>query len=195
MRDLRARTRRILIDDNGASAVEFGLVALPLFALILVVFEIALMFWMGQVLDNAVEIGARRISTNTLPPVSASDPSRDAQRSPADALRQEICSQIGGLFRCDLVRVNLRSFSSLGGASLSQPIDPRTGEWASGFGNTFECPRSGAVVVLQAAFEFIGFSGLSLGHSEHANGNRVIQSAFTFRMENGQGSSATCPTP
>ena len=52
--------------------------------------------------------------------------------------------------------------------------------------------RDGAVVVLQAAFEFIGFSGLGLGHAELANGNRVIQSAYTFRMENGLGLPAQC---
>lgn len=191
---LRSRSRAIRADASGATAVEFGLVALPLTALIFVIFEIALMFWMGHALDNAVEIGARKISNNTLPPASAdrSSPAPASPPSPADALRQEICSHIGGLFRCDLVKVNLRTFTALGSASVSQPVDPQTRDWGKDFGNQYECPRDGAVVVLQAAFEFMGISSLSLGHTELANGNRVIQSAFTVRMENGLGLPAQC---
>jgi Flp pilus assembly pilin Flp len=190
----RLRSRAILADAQGATAVEFSLIALPLTALIFVIFEIALMFWMGHALDNAVEIGARKISNNTLPPVSAtgSSSASTSARSPSDALRQEICSHIGGLFRCDLMKVNLRTFAGLGSASVAQPVDPRTRDWGKDFGKQYECPRDGAVVVLQAAFEFVGFSSLSLGQTELANGNRVIQSAFTVRMENGLGLPAQC---
>ncbi|GJD96862.1 TadE/TadG family type IV pilus assembly protein [Methylobacterium iners] len=179
--------RPFLADKGGATAVEFSLIALPLTGLIFVIFEIALMFWMGHALDNAVEVGARKISNNTMPPRTAA-----AGSTPSDAVRAEICANVGGLLPCDRVKVDLRTFTTLGTASVTQPVDPSTQDWRGGFGTTYECPRDGAIVVLQAAFEFIGFSSLSLGQTELANGNRVIQSAFTFRMENGLGLPAQC---
>ena len=90
------------------------------------------------------------------------------------------------------MKINLRTFTGLGSASAARPVDAQTGEWSKDFGKQYECPRDGAVVVLQAAFEFVGFSSLSLGQTELANGSRVIQSAFAVRMENGLGLPAQC---
>lgn len=50
-------------DENGATAVEFGLVALPLFTLIMGIVEISLFFAAGLVLEGASADASRLIRT------------------------------------------------------------------------------------------------------------------------------------
>ncbi|KQT78221.1 MULTISPECIES: TadE family protein [unclassified Methylobacterium] len=189
LRRCATRGRSIGSDRTGAAAVEFAMIALPMLMTFLVILEVALMYWMGHAMDNATEIAARKISSDTL--VAA--PS--GQTPSTSALRTEICGQIGALFNCDSIRIHLRTFDTLSTASVALPIDPATRAWSEGFGTTSDCPRDGAIAVLQVAAEFVGLSGLSLGHEELANGNRVLQAAYTFRIQDGLGLPAQCAAP
>lgn len=60
----RARLRRgFLRARDGATAVEFAMLAFPLFFMIFAILEIALYFTIGSVLDNAVVEMGRQIRT------------------------------------------------------------------------------------------------------------------------------------
>ena len=66
--DLSRRSRRRLLrhflrNREGATAVEFALVALPFLAILFAIIELALNFWVTQVLENAVSDASRRIYT------------------------------------------------------------------------------------------------------------------------------------
>ncbi len=55
--------RRLLRQQDGAAAVEFGLVAAPFLALIFAIMETAIVFFSGQALETAVADSARLIMT------------------------------------------------------------------------------------------------------------------------------------
>ena len=55
--------RRLLRRQDGAAAVEFGLVAAPFLALIFAIMETAIVFFAGQALETAVADSARLILT------------------------------------------------------------------------------------------------------------------------------------
>ena len=55
--------RRFARGDDGAAAVEFGMVAAPFLALMFAIMETALVFFAGQTLETAVADSARLIMT------------------------------------------------------------------------------------------------------------------------------------
>ena len=55
--------KRFRRDEDGATAVEFGLIALPFIALMMATIEIALVFFAGQALETAVDTASRLIRT------------------------------------------------------------------------------------------------------------------------------------
>ena len=55
--------KRFQQDRNGATAVEFGLVAVPFFGLLMVIFQSGLFFFTSEALDAAVQDAARKLYT------------------------------------------------------------------------------------------------------------------------------------
>ncbi len=47
--------RRFRRSERGSAAIEFGIVALPIFVMLFAIFEFALMFFAGQVLETATQ--------------------------------------------------------------------------------------------------------------------------------------------
>ena len=75
---------------EACAAVEFGLVALPFFALLFAIIQIGLVFFAGQALEGAVATASRMIRTG------------QAQQQNFDAakFKDQICAQIETLFNC-----------------------------------------------------------------------------------------------
>ena len=55
--------RRLLRQEDGAAAIEFGIVAAPFLALVFAIMETALVFFAGQTLETAAADSARLIMT------------------------------------------------------------------------------------------------------------------------------------
>lgn len=55
--------RRFKSDERGTTAIEFGFVALPFFAFVFLIFESAMAFWAGQLLETGTELNGRLIRT------------------------------------------------------------------------------------------------------------------------------------
>src|SRR5262245_23107316 len=55
--------RRLARQQDGAAAVEFGLVAAPFLALVFAIMETAIVFFAGQALETAVADSSRLIMT------------------------------------------------------------------------------------------------------------------------------------
>lgn len=99
--------------EEGVVAIEFSLVALPFFMLILGILETSLFFASGTVLEGASNAAARLIRTG------------QAQNSadPEEAFRTELCDQVGRMLECDniqyeVIRVEPNTFA---GAEAYEP--------------------------------------------------------------------------
>src|SRR6478752_10598161 len=108
--------RRFVRQQDGAAAVEFGLVAVPFLGLTFAIMETALVFFAQQTLETAVADSARLIMTGQ---------AQNGGWQPAD-FKQRVCARIYGLFTCDSsafvssstspnVYVNVQTYSSFGG--------------------------------------------------------------------------------
>ncbi len=176
----RANLRRRLIlrhflkNREGATAVEFALVALPFFGIIFAIIEVALTFWATQVLENAVADASRQIYTGQF---------QSSGGQSADAFREEVCSKVTALFDCnDLVEIDVRSFPNFPGASLPPPVND-DGEFdTSDFG--YQATGPDDIVVVRAAMNYPAFVGI-LGKRETqlSGGGRLIMATSAFRNE------------
>src|SRR3954468_9003882 len=111
---LLARFRR---DEQGATAVEFSLVAVPFLALMFASVEGAMVFWTNQVLDEAVAQASRTLYTGSFQQATATIP---AAQIP-EQFKNAVCSRVKGLFDCSRVKIDVQTYDSFP-AGIPQPI-------------------------------------------------------------------------
>lgn len=166
--------RHFLKDREGATAVEFALVALPFFGIIFAIIEIALTFWATQVLENAVADASRQIYTGQF---------QSAGGQSADSFRSLVCSRVTALFSCnDLVEIDVRAFPNFPGASLPPPVTPDGDFDVSDF--AYQPTGPDDIVVVRAAMAYPAFLGIFSSRETLLNGNRrLIMATSAFRNE------------
>src|SRR3954454_7625312 len=106
--------RRLLRRQDGAVAVEFGLVALPFLVLVFAILETAIIFFSGQALETAVADSARLILTG------------QAQTSGFDQakFKTAVCQKVVALFDCAYgVYVDVKTFTSFDNVTMDSPLD------------------------------------------------------------------------
>ena len=103
--------RRLVRQQDGAAAVEFGLVAAPFLALVFAIMETAVVFFAGQALETAVADSSRLIMTGQA----------QTQGLSASGFKNAVCAKIYGLFDCQNgVYVDVKTFSSF--SNVAMPI-------------------------------------------------------------------------
>jgi Flp pilus assembly protein TadG len=162
--------------ENGTSAVEFALVAAPFFALLIAIFQTALVFYASRVLDEVVQQSSRLILTGqaqtSTPPMTQA------------GFANNVCQQLVALFTCGDFMINVQSYSNFGSISTATPsltFDANgnvTNAWNFNPGNP------GDIVVVQVMYQWpvvLGPLGFSL--SNMSNGNRLLVSTAVFKNE------------
>lgn len=105
--------RRLARKQDGAAAVEFGMVAAPFILLIFAIMETAFVFFAGQTLETAVADTGRLIMTG------------QAQNQGFDeaAFKQAVCDKAMGLFPCTGIKVDVKKYTTFGAIDLTPPLD------------------------------------------------------------------------
>lgn len=166
--------RSVVRCTNGAAAVEFGLVAAPFLALLMALFQTALVFFAERVLDETTETASRYIMTG------------QAQNS--DMTQSQfatyVCNNTFALFNCNNFMINVQNYQSFSAASTSAPTltfnakgqVTNTWSWAPGGPND--------IVVVQVMYQWpIVLGPLGFNLSNLSNGNRLLISTAVFKNE------------
>lgn len=163
-------------DQNGATAVEVGLLAAPFFLIVGAILETAIVFLSGQVLDSAVQDASRLLRTGQL------------RTATVETFKTTVCEGLYNLFDCDDLHVEVQVLGSFATANISPPVD-------FGCNNAAACSRwtrdeavdtggSSTIMVAQVYYQWpviLNFGGFTLANL--ANGSRVLGSAAVFRNE------------
>jgi Flp pilus assembly protein TadG len=159
--------------DDGAAAVEFGMVAAPFLALMFAIMETALVFFAGQTLETAVADSARLIMTG-----QAQSQSFDAAQ-----FKSAVCGKIGGLFDCSGgLYVDVKTYSSFGSVDNSPPVDANNNLKTSSFGYTPGGP--GDIVVVRLMYQWPVYASLlGFNLSNLAGNKRLLMATAAFRNE------------
>jgi len=166
--------------QDGATTIEFGMVAAPFLAMVFAIMETAIVFFAGQALETAGADSARLIMTG------------QAQTQGFDQakFKQAVCGKIYGLFSCASgLYVDVKNYSSFAAVNTGKPIDSNGNLQTVNFGYAPGGPC--AIVVVRLMYQwpvYVSLLGLNLADS--AGSKRLIMSTTAFRNEPYLG---TCP--
>jgi Flp pilus assembly protein TadG len=113
-----ARAHGFTRDDRGVTMVEFAILALPFFTIILAILQTALVFLAQQVLDSALEDASRLVRTGQAG-------SGTTYASTAD-LRSYMCGYTFGLMNCDDILLKVEKIDSFDDVELNPVVQDCT---------------------------------------------------------------------
>ena len=164
--------RRLTRQQDGAAAVEFGMVAAPFLALVFAIMETAMVFFAGQVLETAAADSARLIMTG-----QAQNQSFDQSK-----FKEEVCARVFGLFNCSGgVHIDVKTYTSFASVDTSPPIDSN-GNLIQNFG--YQPGLPGDIVVVRLFYQwpvYVPLLGFNL--ADMAGGKRLMAATVAFRNE------------
>lgn len=176
-RSFVALLKRFRRNDEGTSAVEFGMIAVPFFAFLFAIIEAAMVFFAGQVLETATQDSARLILTGQ---------AQTGNFSQAQ-FKQQVCNRILGLFDCNNgIYFDVKSYPSFASINIQPPIDA-SGNFVNNF--TYSPGNAGDIVVVRVFYQwplFVTKLGFDLSDVKDASGKqnrKLLTSTVAFRNE------------
>ncbi|MBN9441665.1 TadE/TadG family type IV pilus assembly protein [Bosea sp. (in: a-proteobacteria)] len=167
--------------QEGAAAIEFGIVAVPFFALLFAIFETALMFWTNEVLEESLSQASRRLLTGqAVSRYTSSNPAVNAQ-----AFRDDICAVAPmGLIDCSKLYVDVKVYTNFAGAT-SGTSNPVANGALNTNGFSYNQPQPGQIVVARAVLDYHLFltAWASSALANIGSGHRALVATTTFRAE------------
>ena len=169
---IKARTRAFMGDRQGATAVEFALIAAPFFLLIFAILEIALIFFASAIIENAVSMAARDIRTGEL---------QTAGQGEVE-FRAAVCEQIRAVADCGRLSIDVRTFENFASTRFAPPVSDDGDLDDSGF--TFDPGQAQDIVVVRVFYDWplLG-PGMINGLANMPGNRRLISAATAFRNE------------
>jgi Flp pilus assembly protein TadG len=168
-------SRQFAVCKKASAAVEFGLVAAPFFALLMALFQTALVFFAGRVLDVTTLQASRYILTGQ---------AQSANYTQAN-FATYVCNNTFALFNCANFMINVQSYNSF--ASSSTCTSPTlTYNKQGAVTNTWVYSPGGPgdVVLVQVMYQWPVVGGpLSFNLSNLSNGDRLLMSCAAFKNE------------
>jgi Flp pilus assembly protein TadG len=172
--NLRRRARvlpRFCRAQNGATAVEFALIAPVFLATLLAMFQTCIFLFAQAALQSAANEAARLFLTGQA----------QSQGLSATQVVTQVCPT--ALFNCNNMYIVVQSAASVGSLSTSAPAMYNSGQAITQAGYTYSPGTPGQVMVVQLiyAWPVIGAFGFSLANLP--NGAAELMGVSAFRVE------------
>jgi Flp pilus assembly protein TadG len=162
--------RRFVRHQEGASAVEFAMVAAPFLAMTFAIIETAIVFFAGQALETAGADSARLIMTGQA----------QTQGYSQAQFKQQVCSRIYGLFNCAAgLHVDVRTYNNFASINTAKPIKA-DGSLDTNF--VYEPGGPSDIVVVRLLYQW-PISVKLLGLADTTGNKRLLISTVAFRNE------------
>lgn len=173
LRGIGPITRRFFSQPSGATAVEFGLIAVPFFFLKMAIIETALIFWAGQLLETSVAESGRMIRTGQV----------QSQGLGAGEFRGILCNELIVMFDCDgRLEIDVQRVARFDAADLGRPAVDGNGNFTGGFG--FDPGAGGQTVIVRAFYRWpVLFNFFGLDAADIGGRQRLLMATTAFRNE------------
>ncbi|HYD17141.1 MAG TPA: TadE/TadG family type IV pilus assembly protein [Patescibacteria group bacterium] len=135
--------RRWLKNEEGVTAVEFSLVAMPMFTLIFGIIELSMFFASGTVLEGASAEAARRIRTGQV----------QQSEEPEEEFKKLLCDQGGSMLDCDKIQYEV---IHVGGNSFSiaDTMEPEFDDEGNLIPHPFDAGSESEVVMVRTFYKW-----------------------------------------
>jgi Flp pilus assembly protein TadG len=172
MTRVRRLARRFLAKSGGTAAIEFALIAMPFFSLMMAIFETTVIYFASTTLEDATDVVGRMIRTGQA----------QEQGLTASQFKQLICNQVNMFLSCDgRLVVDVRSFPDFQDVSFPPPLD------ANGDLNNntqFQPGAAGNVVIVRVFYTWKVITPvLGATLSNMSGGDRLLTAVTAFRNE------------
>jgi Flp pilus assembly protein TadG len=170
----RSIASRFIRQRDGATTVEFALVAAPFLAVLFAIVQSAMVFFANQALRTAASYGGRLIMTGQA----------QAQGFDAAKFKSAVCGNINGMFNCQAsVSVDVKTYTAFSNINNNAlPLDSNGNLQTGSFGYQTGGPND--IVVVRLMYQlpvYVTLLGLNL--SNMAGGNRLVMATVAFRNE------------
>ena len=163
--------RRFGRSKEGAAAVEFALIALPFFMLLMGIIEVAIIIFTALVMEHGVIESARQIRTGQFQATGGGE----------NEFRTLVCSNMPALVKCDTdLHIDVQTFADFGSTNFS---DPTAG---ASFGDAFgyQDANSNQVVLVRVYYlKKIHTPLIGLFFANYGTNQRIISWAAAFETE------------
>jgi Flp pilus assembly protein TadG len=169
----RIRLRRFARAQEGAAAIEFGLVAAPFLALLFAIMETAFVFFAGQSLEYAVSQSGRLVMTGQAYNAGYNQ----------TTFKNAVCANVVALFDCaSKLYVSVQNYTKFQNASTSAPYD--SGGQLDTSKMVYQPGEPGDVVVVSFYYQWPIYVSLLSNNLQNQNGkNRLLVATSVFRNE------------
>ncbi len=176
----RSRFGAFIRHSEGATAVEFALIAAPFLALIAGLIQTFLLFFAQSVLENAVRASARQVLTGQ---VQTQDASLSSSAAMA-AFHQTVCNNSNVLFNCSGLMVDVQVANNWSSTNTAMPTLTYDGSGNVNNNWQFNPGDAGDIVVVRVMYLWPVFFGpLAFNWGNQANGSREIMASAAFQNE------------
>jgi Flp pilus assembly protein TadG len=166
--------RRFLRNEDGATAVEFALVAAPFLALLMGIIQTFLVFLAGQELQTAVTKTSRMILTGQVQNGNISQ----------STFTNDLCANLSSMFTCGNLMVDVEAYSSFSSANATTPALTYNANGTVKNTWQYNPGTAGQIVVVRAMYQWTVFGGpLNFSLSNLSNGSRLLMGVAAFKNE------------
>lgn len=168
--------RSVRQNEDGVTAIEFGIIAMPFLFLIVAMLETALVFMTTLDLENAVKDASRQIRTGQAQVAGLS----------SSQFRDLVCDQTSLIANCkttDKLIVDVRSYDDFQAISFN-PSDYYDDEGNFTGGEQFSMGSGLKVVVVQVYYKMSLFAQIPfVGLADSGPSSRMLNAIAVFRNE------------
>ncbi|WP_428528579.1 TadE/TadG family type IV pilus assembly protein [Roseibium sp.] len=169
---LHARLRSMVRDEEGVTAIEFAIVALPFFTVVFAILELGLAFLVNRMVDNAVIEASRMIRTGQ---------ASSANFSTADFANQICASMPSFLCKAERIRVNVSVANDFVNVGSIDNLYDQDGNLKDD--NAYTQSKKSEIVAVNVIYKWPMFTSLlNLSTLDHG-GERHLSSTMVFRNE------------
>jgi Flp pilus assembly protein TadG len=175
--------RRWRSDDSGATAVEFGIVALPFVLLLFGVMTVCLYFFTNFSLENAAWQAARAVRTGQLQQSQGAYTGKVTLEDRKTAFRAALCAKAPTFLSCSSkVVVIVQSNNGFGG--IVKPKCATNGVLLNQAAAGFDTGGSSSVVLITVCYPWQFANKLPfLKFGNLTDGSMLMQASVAFRTE------------
>jgi Flp pilus assembly protein TadG len=170
LRDILARFRAA---QNGATVVEFALIAPAFLAVIFAILQSTIFLFAQQALQNAAVQAGRMFMTGSAQTSSLTQA----------GFSNDVCPMVSTLFTCSKLQINVAAYSSFSNASTAPPsLYNSSGQLQTA--GTYSTGSPGTIMVVQLAYPW-PIIGLPIGSllSNTGYGTTEMMGVTAFRVE------------
>ncbi len=160
--------------QKGATAVEFAIVATPFFALLIALFQTALVFFAQRVLDEITDQASRYILTGQAQTAGMTQ----------SQFATYVCQNSFAIFNCSNFMINVQNYSSFSSANTTTPTLTFNSQGAVTNQWTWSPGNAGDIVIVQVMYQWpIMLGPLGFNLANLSNGDRLLVSTVAFKNE------------